>query len=33
MVYGSVPVKVVAKIYGKTPEWVRYGIVSGYLPR
>jgi len=32
MVYGSVPVKVVAKIYGKTPEWVRYGIVSGYLP-
>lgn len=26
MVYGSVPVKVVAKIYGKTPEWVRYGV-------
>lgn len=34
MIYekGSVPVRVVAKVYGKTPEWVRQGIVSGYLP-
>ncbi len=29
---GSVPVRVAAKVYGKTPEWIRYGIVSGYLP-
>ena len=29
---GSVPVRLVAKIYGKTPEWVRNGIISGYLP-
>ena len=29
---GSVPVKIVAKIYGKNPEWVRHGIISGYLP-
>lgn len=29
---GSVPVRIVANVYGKTPEWVRYGIVSGYLP-
>ena len=28
----SVPVKKVAEIYGKNPEWVRQGIVSGYLP-
>ena len=31
-VTGSVPVAVVAKIYGKDPAWVRAGIVSGYLP-
>ena len=29
---GSVPVAIVAKIYGKDPAWVRAGIVSGYLP-
>ena len=29
---GSVPVSVVAKIYGKDPSWVRAGIISGYLP-
>lgn len=29
---GSVPVKVVAKVYGKDPAWVRAGIVAGYLP-
>lgn len=29
---GSVPVSVVAKVYGKTPAWVRAGIITGYLP-
>ena len=29
---GSVPVRIAAKVYGKNPEWVRLGIVSGYLP-
>lgn len=29
---GSVPVKLVAKIYGKDATWVRAGIISGYLP-
>lgn len=29
---GSVPVKVVARIYGKDASWVRAGIISGYLP-
>lgn len=29
---GSVPVSVVAKVYGKSPEWVRAGIISGWLP-
>lgn len=29
---GSVPVSVVARIYGKDPSWVRAGIISGYLP-
>lgn len=29
---GSVPVKVVAKIYGKDPNWVRAGLITGYLP-
>lgn len=29
---GSVPVAVVAKVYGKDPCWVRSGIISGYLP-
>lgn len=31
-VNGSVPVKVVAKVYGKDATWVRAGIISGYLP-
>ena len=31
-VNGSVPVQVVARIYGKVPAWVRAGIISGYLP-
>lgn len=29
---GSVPVKVVARIYGKDPSWVRAGIIVGWLP-
>lgn len=29
---GSVPVSVVAKVYGKDPSWVRAGIITGYLP-
>jgi hypothetical protein len=29
---GSVPVAVVAKIYGKDPAWVRAGIITGWLP-
>lgn len=31
-VNGSVPVSLVAKIYGKDPAWVRAGIISGWLP-
>lgn len=30
--YGSVPIKVVAKIYGKDQNWVRAGIIEGWLP-
>lgn len=29
---GSVPVKLVAEIYGKDACWVRAGIITGYLP-
>lgn len=29
---GSVPVAIVAKIYGKDCSWVRAGIISGWLP-
>lgn len=29
---GSVPIAVVAKIYGKDACWVRAGIISGWLP-
>lgn len=32
MIKGSVPVRVAAKVYGKNPQWIREGIVSGYLP-
>ena len=31
-VSGSVPVSIVARVYGKDPSWVRAGIISGYLP-
>lgn len=29
---GSVPVIVVARVYGKDASWVRAGIISGWLP-
>ena len=29
---GSVPIAVVAKVYGKDASWVRAGIISGWLP-
>ena len=29
---GSVPVSVVARVYGKDPCWVRAGIIAGWLP-
>lgn len=29
---GSVPVAIVAKVYGKDPSWVRAGIIAGWLP-
>ena len=29
---GSVPVSIVAKVYGKDACWVRAGIISGWLP-
>lgn len=29
---GSVPVAVAAKVYGKDPNWVRAGIICGWLP-
>ena len=29
---GSVPVAIVARVYGKDAAWVRAGIISGWLP-
>lgn len=29
---GSVPIPVVAKVYGKDADWVRAGIIAGWLP-
>lgn len=29
---GSVPIAVVAKVYGKDPSWVRAGVIFGWLP-
>ena len=29
---GSVPISVVAKVYGKDANWVRKGIIEGWLP-
>ena len=28
----SVPVSVAAKVYGKDPNWIRAGLISGWLP-
>lgn len=32
LAFGSVPVKVAAKVYGKKEYWVRAGIICGWLP-
>lgn len=29
---GSVPISVVARVYGKDASWVRSGIIFGWLP-
>lgn len=29
---GCVPVKVAAKVYGESENWIRAGIISGYCP-
>lgn len=29
---GSVPIAVVARVYGKDAAWVRAGIIAGWLP-
>ena len=29
---GNVPIAIAAKVYGKDPQWIRAGIISGYLP-
>lgn len=29
---GSVPISVAAKVYGKSLNWVRAGIIGGWLP-
>lgn len=29
---GSVPVAVAARVYGKDPNWVRSGLIHGWLP-
>ncbi|MEG1514913.1 MAG: hypothetical protein RSD95_08530 [Clostridia bacterium] len=31
-VRGSVPIKIAARVYGKDENWVRTGIVCGWLP-
>lgn len=28
----SVPVSVAAKVYGKDPNWIRAGLIAGWLP-
>lgn len=30
--FGSVPVRVAARVYGRDPAWVRAGIIVGWLP-
>ena len=29
---GSVPVATAARVYGKNKEWIRIGIIAGWLP-
>ena len=29
---GSVPIKIVAKVYQKDASWVRAGVIAGWLP-
>lgn len=29
---GSVPVNIAAKVYGKSSEWIRAGLINGWLP-
>lgn len=29
---GSVPIRIAAKVYGKDANWVRAGIIEGWLP-
>lgn len=29
---GDVPINIVAKVYGKDADWVRAGVISGWLP-
>lgn len=29
---GSVPVAIAAKVYGKDANWIRAGLISGWLP-
>lgn len=29
---GNVPVEVAAKVYGKAPNWIRQGLINGWLP-
>lgn len=29
---GNIPVKIAAKIMGKTPQWVQFGIINGWFP-
>ena len=29
---GSVPVKIAAEVYGKDANWIRAGLISGWLP-
>ncbi len=31
-VNGSVPIAIAAKVYGKDPQWIRAGLITGYLP-
>lgn len=30
--FGSVPISIVSRVYGKDASWVRAGIVAGWLP-